>query len=291
MSVYQDRQLYIMHDTKNQGAFPVDLKTAARKNQEGFGVFWTVNKFKSEIRTKENLDHIISFAIDIDGHDKKTKFEKIKSGLIPSQVIETKSGFHVYFNMKHADVKFHKHFMIDRLIPFYGADTNARDICRILRAPNFFHHKDPSNPFLITEIFKSDAIYTQEQIAYFYKDVSETQAVEHRKQISEIKKHFSGSDDLWREIYEMDCESALERVSGRTCVNGETFTFRNTTAGKKNILVNGKSTSCFIDSQGRIGSSDNGGPTIATWINWYQHDWKKTVKYLNEIFTELPWKK
>lgn len=292
MNLYQGRQLYIMHDTKNEGAFPVDVKTAARKNlEEGYGVFWTVNEFHTPTRTKENLKRITAFAIDIDGNDKKAKFEKIREGLIPSSVIETKSGFHVYFTMVDADPKFHKHFMLDRLIPFYGADTNARDVCRILRAPGFMHMKDPKDPFMVTELLKHGAIYTQKQIAYWYKDVSEAQATEHKKQITEIKKHFSGSDDLWREIYQMDCEHAMQRISGHKCVSGETFTFKNTTQGKKNIFVNGKSTSCFIDAQGRIGSSDGGGPTIATWINWYQNDWKQTVRILSEVFPELPWKK
>ena len=55
----------------------------------------------------------------------------------------------------------------------------------------------------------------------------------------------------------------------------------------RNIYVDGKSSSCWIDRDGRIGSSKKGGPFISNWIRFYGNDWKTTIKAIKEIYPAI----
>lgn len=270
---------------------PLAPLTAKAANERGLGIFWTVHEFEGR-RLKENLTQLNGFAVDIDGENKPEKLEKLKRGLVPSLLIETKSGFHAYwFFHEPLVVKYsealeerYRAVMVKRLLPFYGADTNARDLCRILRVPYFLHQKDPKDPFMIQCVHDLPVRYTWEQFEVFYPDVEaekfHDENVAQAKRVLQIPK----SGELFDKIYRLDCQAALEALSGHAGVNGETFSFKKTNGGNYNILVNGKGTSCWIDKNKRIGSTDKGGPTIWQWLYWYQRDHKKVYEIVKEVF-------
>lgn len=278
-------KLYRMCDANPNGVFEVSVSDAMEWNKKQFGIFWTVNEFNGPRRIS-NLTKINAWAIDLDHGSKQEQLLKINSGIPPTMVIESKNGYHVYWRSKNATAENWNAIMLDRLVPFYGADKNARDLARILRAPNYFHWKDTSDPFLVKRVWEYPVSYTEEQLAYYYplSEESKKQKAKHML----MKKEFSlDADGFFNKLWELDCEIALDRLSGRPEVNHDDYTFRQNKSGTRQIHVNNKSTSCWIDVSGRIGSFSDGGPTIFQWIKWYGHNNKKTYQIIKEVFPEL----
>ncbi len=283
-----NRQLYALKDVnkkESDGMFPITLTDAPRLNARGYGIFWTVNDFNGP-RQIVNLRKINSWALEIDGDDKASMVALLKSGLLPSLVIETKRGYHVYWDAKDAVKEHWNNIVLDRLVPFYGADPNARDIARVLRYPGYLHQKDPLNPFKIRVVWEYDVSYCESEMMAYYDSAN--------KPKNESRSYQSKSSNQWRRVYgafwdrvsSLNCEDALKRLSSSEHVNGEQFGFKKNASGTKNIHVNGKPTSCWIDNDGRIGSFDKGGPTIAQWLNWYHSDMNKVIEIIKKEFPE-----
>ncbi len=277
------QHLYHMHDQNPDGMFRCSEADAPGWNSRGHGIFITVNQFAGERRIS-NLKKIIAWAIDLDSGTKESMREKISAGLRPSLEIETKRGYHIWFLAKDGTPNRWKQIMLDRLVPFYGADKNARDLCRVLRAPGYLHLKNPAEPFLIREVNRWNVSYSQSQMLRYYPDCSEP---ERKEFMRETKKVFASSGNFWENVWRLDCIDALTRISGDDFVNGEVFTFRKNSNGKHNIFVNGKSTSCFVDENFRIGSLSGGGPSIYQWLRWYGHSPKKSAEIIGKFFPEV----
>lgn len=283
--------LYRMHDASPAGVFPVaDRAEAKRWNEQGHGVFWTVNSFDGA-RRRENLTKINAWAIDIDDGTKvEQRARLLKSPLVPSLIVETKRGFQAYWIAKQAKPEHWNAIVLERLVPAFGADKNARDLCRILRVPGFLHLKDPQDPFLVTVVWKHDVGYTERQVAESFRWVPDraTQKATHddARRAAQVEVPALG-ESLWDAIYALDCEEGLRRLSGHGCVGGEQYTFRATARGRLNILVDGKGSPCFIDENKRIGSPSGGGPTLVQWIRWFGRSYKETLDVLKELFPRL----
>ena len=176
--------------------------------------------------------------------------------------------------------------MLDRLVFLFGADSKARDLSRILRVPGYMHLKNPAEPFEIKRVWEYPVSYTEEQMIYTFPIPEREQVDSKVKQ--ELRTVFkSDGNNIWERVYNLDCEQALIRLSGHPAVGCEKFSFRRMSNGNLNILVDSKSTSCWIDRDKRIGSLDGGGPGVWQWVNWYQRDHKKTYAYMREVFGEL----
>lgn len=281
-------QWYRMFDPDPKGVFEIKREEAEKWNEQNFGIFWAVNSFRGRRRI-ENLLRINAWAVDIDQGTKDEQWAKIRRGLKPSLIVETKRGFQIYFLAVDADPENYTHILKDRLTPFYGGDQKAMDLPRILRVPGFYHCKDPKDRFMVERIHHEDIRYTEEDIFYFYRVPKKlaTPIVEKRKFRAEFTSAHPDGGSIWERIWNMNCEYALEKLSGHTTVNFEVFTFKKVPRGRLNILVNGKSTSCWLDSDRRIGSSDGGGPSIYQWVRWYGHSKEKTLSILKEVFPEL----
>lgn len=278
-----------MHDQdpgSHGGCQPISPDQAKEYNARGFGIFWTVNEFNGPRRI-ENLQRINAWAVDLDTGTKKEQLEKISAApLRPSLIIESKRGYHVYYRAYDAVPEHWNAIMLDRLVPFFGADKNARDLARILRAPGYAHMKDPLNPYMIEKVYEFPVAYTEQQMATRFPESHQITAQReiHRQARASMPRE---SDSFWDKVWHLDCEDVLTRLSGDDLVNNEIYTFRRTSSGNMNIYVNGKSTSCWIDSSGRIGSLDKGGPTIAQWLKWYGHDWTTVVKVIKHHCPEV----
>lgn len=283
------RQWYRMIDTGGGPALEIVPMEASKWNEQGFGIFWAVQDFGNQPRQKKFLKKINSWCIEMDSGTKDQQLEKLERAPYPSSVIETKRGFHVYYNAEDAVAENYQEIVQDRLIPYFKADPNAKDICRILRVPGFKHLKNPKEPFEVKEIFKCDVRYTERQMRFNFKLNEKEEKLSRAKQ--ELRKEFkTEGDDLWEKVYNLDCEAALERLSGKACVSYENFSFRRVTSGNLNIFVDNKAMSCWIDGNTKkIGSLDKGGPTIAQWLRWYGHSWRDTIEILKMEFPEL-WK-
>lgn len=275
------RTLYRINDKDpTQGCHPVkNLSEASEWNKRDWGVFWTVNQFEGA-RRKENCRQVLAWAVDIDEGSKSEQLERIHALPIkPSGVIETARGYHVYFKAKPGASNENYRDITERLVDRLHADNNAKDICRILRVPGFNHCKD-SQPFLVKVVESNPVSYSEEEMHAAFPSQKE------RKDQVRQRMRSVGDDDLFERIYALDCEHALMRLSGTSAVNHEVYSFAPTSNGK-NILVNGKSTSCWIDKDKRIGSHDKGGPTVFQWLNWFHNDHKKVYGIVREFFPEL----
>ncbi len=280
-----NRSFYAFHDSKQdgRGMFEVNEFEAFDLNKQGYGIFWTVNEFDGP-RQIENLVRVISWAVDMDFGTKESMRERIRNGLPPSRVIETKRGYHVYWNAKDAVPEHYDGIMTEYLVPFYFADPKARDLARVLRAPGYKHMKDPADPFEIIIVHDLNNSYTEYDITKFFPRNFKNQ----KRNFSRVKNPIQSSDPFWVAVGKIDCEEALSRLSGTALVRSEVFTFKENRSGTKNIYVNGEGTSCWIDSKGHIGSLEKGGPTIAQWLHWYGLDYGTIARELRKMYPELP---
>ncbi len=284
-------QFYALNDQSKDamGMFGIPGADAHSWNKKGYGIFWTVNSFDGK-RQIVNLTQVNGWVVDMDNGTKQEMLVQIKKGLVPSMVVETKRGYHVYFKAKDGTKENWNLIIKNYLVPFYHSDRNAVDLARVLRRPGFLHMKDPTNPFLIKTVWEHDVQYSEKEMILFYESRIKTA----KKAILEKKQTRIDSDKKWRKLYgpfweqvkKIDCESALNTLSGTEYVQFETYKFSDTGSGKKNIYVNGNSTACWIDQEGLIGSSSGGGPTIAQWLNWFHKDYSKTIQIIKEVFPQ-----
>lgn len=256
-----------------------NLSIAREWNQRGYGVFWTVNSFSGD-RLVENLESINSWFFELDHGTKGHQLGMIELGLYPSLVIESKNGFHCYFFAKRASIDTW-HIIQSRLIDYYKSDPKIKDPLRLLRAPGFYHMKNPNEPYMVKTISHSNIIYPPEVMLYYFPP---TEKEEDFKQLKQRPKEVIKDSDLnyFDKIYNLDHKDVLTKFSGTKWVGGETYHFKDNKNGKYNIYVNGKSTSCFIDQDGRIGAV-GGGPTIWQWLKYFHLSNKEIKQAIKEV--------
>lgn len=164
--------MYALHDydpeLKKQGAFEVSKEKAKELNKLGYGIHWTANVFNGQ-RKAENLKEIRFYLADIDDGEKQEQMERIKSlPLNPSVIVETKKGYHCYWRVSNATLDRYRDVQCG-LIQRLKADKACKDVCRMLRCPDFYHMKDPQNPFMVRIVEKNDKIYTEGQMLFAYE--------------------------------------------------------------------------------------------------------------------------
>ncbi len=290
-------QLYRMHDDPTRSSPAIACRDAAEARlwntpERGYGIFWTVNKFRDTTRRKDNLEQILSWCVDMDEGTKAEMVAKInRSPLVPTQVIETKRGYQVYWFAQDGHAEHWNAIMLERLVPWFGADDNARDLARILRAPGFLHLKHPAEPFKCELRHRWAVKYTERQMADAFPWVAskvlrvEAQALAKREH--RAATNIDAGEDFWQAVYNLDCVEGLARLSGHAACGGEKYTFRQNSNGNTNVFVDGKGTSVFVDSGGRIGSSKKGGPTLYQWLRWYGVQPREAVDILKQTFPQL----
>lgn len=284
-------------DAASKAAIRCTVEEARAWNtpERGFGVFATVNDFGDGPRRKDHLRAIRAWAIDIDEGTKAEQHMRLTaSPLIPSMIVETKRGYQAYWCAIDGKADHWNAIVLERLVPHYGADRNARDLCRILRVPGFLHLKDPADPFRVQLAWRQTVAYTERQIADAFAWVPN---VAHH--VTESKREAAGAldphqtlqnaqgDEFWPGVASLDCRDALERLSGTQWVNGERFTFRRVSSGNVNIFCDGRGTSCWVDASGKIGSLDKGGPFVTHWLRWYGNDWRSTIEAVKSVYPHL----
>ena len=283
------RQLFALHDSNPDDPsemFPVDEETARIVNQKGYGIFWEVNSHDPKgKRGKRYLSQFLSCFCEFDELSKSDQWKLINTHVAPSMVIESKRGYQIYFDLIGEATPAKYNAIQARIIHFYGADKAVKDSSRVLRAPGFLHLKDPAKPYPIEVKYRSRAKYTVDEFMHFFPGVPMKNNPKRNETPIAFQKAFGG--DLSQRIDSLGNQYALERLSGTPAVNCESIGFKDVAGGKKNILVNGKMTSCWIDESGRIGSHSHGGPTFAQWVNWYHQNWHTTFRYLREYLPEL----
>lgn len=170
--------VYRYIDQTGEGRMPVSSETRRDDlNKIGYEAYFTVNGFKGKPDAKkENCTSINSFFVDIDGRKDPKELEAIKERLIPTFILETKNGHHLYWLM---DEVIYREDMKDEewedavtrwerieanVVATLKADPVVKDITRIMRIPDTFYWKKSGDawkkgtefaPFKIKGIFKN----------------------------------------------------------------------------------------------------------------------------------------
>lgn len=109
-------------------------------NQDGCGVFITVNETDLRGRKAENVIRIRALFVEFDG-TMPTEFH-----LPPSLVVRSRAGLHCYWIVTDCPLTAFSDAQ-KRLIRHYGSDACVHDLPRVLRLAGFEHRK--AEPFLI----------------------------------------------------------------------------------------------------------------------------------------------
>lgn len=281
------------------GIFPIEEDQISALNEKQHDIFWTPQIFKSYgKRKKEDLEALRYVCGDFD----KITLDELEQRLInipmPSMIIGTRSGFHVYWELKNPIIAnettadMYRDFVQRTLVECLGADEQAKDVSRILRVPMTRYWRDSKNniyldPAIYCQIvFESEKKYDLETlIKYMPLKIKpiEPLPMMGKKMLPQKKL---GQGNFWEKANQLDAKSALMKLSGTSWVAGERFEFKK----QKNmtrIIINGKARNVWLDADGAIGSISGGGPTIVNWLAYYGHDMKKIAEILKQEFPEI----
>ncbi len=146
----------------------LDLK----RQEEGYGIFFSVNGFAEGKRDGAHLICLNGFFCDIDFPDKQNRtdekileykndlsVELFENELLPTCIVETKNGLHVYwlfskpiflneYNPEQRKTLLDSYRRVEEsILKLFDGDPAAKDASRVLRVPGTIHQKNPNDPF------------------------------------------------------------------------------------------------------------------------------------------------
>lgn len=207
-------EIHTMH-----GTLSAHLEKLKDLNQNGFGIFVTVNETDLKGRESKNISGIRAFFADFDEPD-ATRIEYLKSlTLVPTLIVETSPNkHHAYWVVRDAsldDFKKYEPMLVESFLD-KGIDKGIKDLPRVLRLPGFYHLKQDSkkgiecSPFL-TSIQYVGTAYSFSEFAAFVDCLSKGKNVKAAKKKLELVSDFDVLDSLNDEQI-TDLASALEHL-------------------------------------------------------------------------------
>lgn len=132
------RLVLVLHGTLAEHCFELQ-----RLNEQGAGIFVTVNETDGKGRKKENIVRVRAAFVDLDGAPLEPV---LKNGMPPHIVTETSPGrWHAYWRIKGLALDNFTDLQ-KMLIARFGGDPAVKDLSRVMRLPGFIHRK--GEPFL-----------------------------------------------------------------------------------------------------------------------------------------------
>jgi hypothetical protein len=268
-------------DDKNltRGFYGIDeiAKKDFKDNDTYFGV---CPRATNKDGTKKNIQYITALWADIDygekGHRKKSKFDTLEQAMSsikalrqqPSIIVSSGGGFQPYWLLREP-LKIENVNEVEGIMKgmseVLGGD-NVQNIDRILRLPETFNCKTKDKR-------KVEIIHFDENARFNLNDFDEYY-IEKKNYTSHL---LHGDDDDSKEATKENVD-ALKKLSGAKELKGEIISFKKNTDGTTQTLVNGQSTSAWIDKNGYIGSHDDGGPTWVQWVMWYGYTFNEALE-------------
>lgn len=186
----------------NNEEYPLHQELFEKYQKNGYGIYFVVNSGGTK---KKHINRVNCHMLDMDfgkvpcivdgevqkegksiiyEYRTKNEINKYKKDflkhlssfhLLPSIVVETKNGLHVYWLIntnEEYDISLYEPLQ-DSLIEYFGmkeerkehADSKVKTLERIMRVINYMHQKDPRDPFTIKCIyFDSKSQYNQSDI-------------------------------------------------------------------------------------------------------------------------------
>jgi hypothetical protein len=272
-------------------------------NEKGYDIFWTLNQFTSGRRIKDNLEFFKWVVADFDDIPWEEFCERFRYLPKPTMAIRTRSGFHCYWKLKtpiKGSKRFceeYKDFVGHSLCPL-GADENAKDVCRVLRAPMYRYWQDSKNNRYEDKEIRCEVIYDDgpswewgQLRRLFKRPMGSVHQVERRlptteqRTFGEVKQTGSGNN-FWAKCNAIPVEEGIRRLSGHNAVRGQQLTTRS--EGKiKRLLVNGNPSNGWIDEKGRFGSTyENTAGTLVNFLKFPEYGLSNSdiAKIFKEVF-------
>ena len=254
-----------------------------------YWIYFSVNPMEEGKRDKASVKFIQTWICDIDEGTKDEQLDLIwNSPLLPSLVVESVHGFHLYYLADNPLTEEQFTNWNRWLKNYYHWDPKVcSDTARVLRIPWFYHQKWEKVMVEFREDLSCWMIYSYEEMSKAFPNQTETNpwVVKQREQLN---RNLNENDDFRTKAGELDNRAMLEEFSWSGRVNWDRITFKKNTWWTEQIYVNGKSTWCWIDRNWMIGSSDKWWPT---WIQWLKRywlvDWKELAQYLKSKHSEL----
>lgn len=136
------------------GSLEQHKDTLSKLNEQGAGIFVTVNQTNGKGRTKADITRIRALFVDLDG----APLEPLQKAATPPHItVESSPGrFHAYWRV--ADCGLDQcEPALKQLITKYKADARCSDRSRVLRLPGFIHRK--SEPYMVHVIDSTPGEY------------------------------------------------------------------------------------------------------------------------------------
>lgn len=171
------------------GTFDEHHAELLRLNQQGAGIFFTVNETDGRGRSGTNITKVRAVFVDLDGAPLNAVYD---SPLEPHIIIQSSQGkYHVYWIVE--EVEFDQFSNIQKILAkqFQG-DAKVCDLPRVMRLPGFHHRK--SEPYLTHVIQENHhQSYGVEQFMSAFKmDVSSVSKKESRLGVEHDNKWKTG---------------------------------------------------------------------------------------------------
>lgn len=123
----------VLHGTLDDHA-----QELTRLNNEGAGIFFTVNRTNGQGRKGENIVSVRALFVDLDG----APLAPVKDAPVkPHIVVESSPGrYHAYWKV--SDCPLENFPSIQKaLAAKFNGDASVHDLSRVMRLPGFFHRK------------------------------------------------------------------------------------------------------------------------------------------------------
>ena len=125
--------------------------TLERLNNQGAGVFVTINETNGRGRTKQDMQRVRAVFVDLDGQPLPRRSEVPLRAHIG--VCSSPGRYHLYWLVRNVPLKTFSAIQV-ALADRYGADPTVKDTPRVMRLPGFLHRK--GIPFLVKIIGMSE---------------------------------------------------------------------------------------------------------------------------------------
>lgn len=281
-----DGPFFVYHDTDKENRTSehnLTREEADSFNHAGFAVAVYVNDLAGG-RSNKDCVRIRAWFTDIDYKDKpKPELDEVLdlSPLLPSVVVETKNGYHLYFAAVGCPVGEHYKEQQKAICDWFKGDPKCANMARGLRAPGFYHMK--GEPFMVEVVWQLDVSYTPDQIDFsFPKAVDED--MEDAVFVDFHQRHKKpAGNNIFDQIYAADASQILAALSGTAAVEFKQYKFHPQSNGHKNIIVDGKDSGCFINAAGKvIGDPEYSGGAVE-WLRYYGHTRSEAAKIIAEV--------
>lgn len=188
--VFNDRDPGLGIARNFKGTLNEHWETLLRYNEEGMGIFVTINECDDRGRKAQNVTRVRAVFVDLD----VAPLQPVEDFAIsPNIIVESSPGrFHAYWSIKDCSLEQFSGFQ-RRLACLFNGDPAVHDLPRVMRLPGFVHQKNTPH---LTRVRRAEpAIYEIGQLEQHLPPAPESQSDPHTKQ--------SGTSTPIEEIEEM----------------------------------------------------------------------------------------